>query len=351
MTKSNDTGRISFFAYLFFYPRIASRISVALLAAVLQSPAFFSSCATTKEEKEESSVLRTKAQIYIQWSENPTPDALDVFFFFQEEPRHLDAYQQITEWDQGRTVYALSGNGDRHLVALSGTAGDIYSWTDIQTYGSLGKLLFSLEDENPARPRLIGEADLDQAQSRQTYLTLHPMLCAIRIRSVACDFSKRPYADLPFINNKLYVLNAGWECLPVGDTGGGPVSWMNQGRLDSAAVFRLPRPEMLLQEGCGAIGKARVSPDRTFYCYANPATEDGLGASVTRMVLEGSIGGITCYYPISLPGMTPGTCYELDLTLTKMGSPDPDIPVESGTVIVEAGSVPWESREPETLTF
>jgi hypothetical protein len=34
-----------------------------------------------------------------------------------------------------------------------------------------------------------------------------------------------------------------------------------------------------------------------------------------------------------------------------MGSPDPDIPVESGTVIIEAGVQPWNSLEPETLLF
>ena len=346
MDRRSKTGRISFFAYL-FYPHIASRISVAILAAILQLPAFFSSC--TEEEK--PSPVHTKAQIYIQWSEIPTPEALDLFFFFTEEPMRLDAYQQVSGLDRELFTYALSGNGPRRLVALSGVAGDIYTWADIQTYGSLGKLRFSLNDEDPERPHLVGETLLEEAQSRQTRLTLLPMLCAIRIRSVAADFSGHPYAGKPFINNKLFLINAGMECMPLDEEAHGPVSWINLGSLDSLAVERLPHPEMLLQEGIGEVGTKRIYTDKLFYCYANPATEDQPGHPVTRMVLEGNIGPVTCYYPVNLPGMEPGRCYQLDLTLTRMGSPDPDIPVESGTVIVEAETVPWVRRDPETLLF
>ncbi len=346
MDRRSKTGRISFFAYL-FYTHIASRASVAILAAILQLPAFFSSC--TQEENTTS--VHTKAQIYIQWSEIPTPDALDLFFFFTVEPMRLDAYQQVTGLDREMFTYALSGNGPRRLVALSGVAGDIYTWADIQTYGSLEKLRFSLEEEDPERPHLVGETLLEEAQSRQTRLTLLPMLCAIRIRSVAADFSGHPYAGIPFINNKLFLLNAGMEYMPLDKEADGPVSWINLGSLDSLAVENLPHPEMLLQEGCGEVGTRRVYPDNLFYCYANPATEDQPGRPQTRMVLEGNIGPVTCYYPINLPGMEPGRCYQLDLTLTRMGSPDPDIPCESGTVIVEAETVPWERWDPETLLF
>jgi len=346
MDRRSNTGRISFFAYL-FYPRFASRFSAALLAAILQLPAFFSSC--VPEEKPTS--IHTKAQIYIQWSEIPTPKALDLFFFYTEEPLRLDSYQQVDNLDGNLFTYALSGNAARHLVVLSGKGTDPYAWADIQTFGSLRKRSFSLEEEDPQQPGLLGETLLEEAQSRQTRLTLHPLLCAIRIRSIAADFSGHPYAGVPFLNNKLFLINAGSEYLPLDETCDGPVSWINLGGLDSLAVERLPHPEMLLQEGCGTIGTSRVQADKTLFCYANPAAEDQPGRPLTRIVLEGSIGPTVCYYPINLPEMVPGTCYELDLTLTRMGSPDPDIPVESGTVIIEAGTVPWNSREPETLLF
>ncbi len=346
MDRQTKTGRISFFAYL-FYPRIASRISAAILAALLQLPAFFSSCT----QKENDACVATKAQIYIQWSGIPTPDTLDLFFFFTEEPMRLDAYQQVSGLEEKRFTYAVSGNGPRRLVGLSGGTEDLYAWSFIQTYGSLGKLRFSLEEETPERPRLVGEALLEEGLSRQARLLLHPMLCAIRIRSVAADFSGHPYAGTPFILDRLFLLNAGTECLPLDGSGHGPVSWMNLGRLDSLALEGLPHPEMLCQEGCGAVGAQRRNLDQTLYCYANPAAADEPGRPLTRCVLEGRIGTQTCYYPINLPAMEAGTCYQLDLTLTRMGSPDPDIPVESGTVVVEADPLPWVVRDPETLLF
>ena len=346
MNRRTKTGRISFFAYLFF-PHIAGRFSAAIVAVFLQLPAFFSSC--SPEEK--PATVHTKAQIYIQWSEIPTPDALDLFFFHTEEPMRLDAYQQVTGLEQSLFTYALSGNGPRRLAVLSGKAGDLFAWSGIQTYASLGKVRFSLEEEDPSRPRLVGETLLEEAQSRQTYLTLHPMLCTIRIRSVAADFSGRPYAGVPFHNNKLFLVNAGTECVPLGEDGGRPVSWMNTGMLDSLSVQQLPHPEMLVQEGCGSVGTRRVYPDQVLYCYANPAEEDLPGSPVTRVVLEGTIGTVKCYYPINLPAMEPGTCYQLDITLKRMGSPDPDIPVESGAVIIETDILPWIARDPETLLF
>ncbi len=263
----------------------------------------------------------------------------------------LDSYQQVTGLVGRSGIYALSGSGDRQMAAVSGTPGGPLAWTDIQTYGSLEKVRFSLEEEDPLRPRLYGENYLEDARSRIVFLRLQSMLCSIRIRSVCADFSGHPYADASFNNDKLYLINAGAECLPFSKDTDGPVSWINQGRLDSAAVARLPRPEMLLQEGYGAVGADRIHLEKDFYCYANPAEEDQLGSPVTRLVLEGDINGITCYYPISLPAMEPGVRYQLDLTLTRMGSPDPDIPVESGTVLVQTDILPWISHSPETLLF
>ena len=348
MNRSTETGRISFFAYLFFFfPRFARHISVAVLAAFLQLPAFFSSCSRI----EEPACVPTKAQIYIQWATNPTPEALDLFFFHTREPMELDAYQQVSGLDSRTGVYALSGSGDRQMAALSAEPGNLGAWTDILTYGSLEKVLFSLDEEEPQRPKLFGESFLEDARSRIIFLKLQTMLCSIRIRSVCADFSGHPYAGALFQNDKLYLINAGVECRPFSKDAQGPVSWMNQGCLDSTAVTRLPHPEMLLQEGYGMVGKNRILQEKTFYCYANPAAEEGLGTPITRIVLEGSIDGITCYYPISLPAMAPGACYQLDLTLTRMGSPDPDIPVESGTVIVHTQILPWTGHDPETLEF
>lgn len=348
MDRRTETGRISFFAYLsLLLSHFARHGSVAVPAVFLQLPAFFFSCTGP----DEAFPVATKTQIYIQWTKNPTPEALDLFFFDTLQPMRLDSYEQVTGLDRQLSAYAVSGSGDRQLAVISGTPGDLYAWTDIQTYGSLEKVRFSLEEEKPSQPKLVGETFLQAAQTRNLYLTLHPMLCAIRIRSVSADFSGHSYAGSDFRNNKLYLLNAGSECLPFRKDGGGPVSWMNLGRLDSTAVMALPFPELLLQEGYGSVGKSRILKEKEFFCYPNPSEEDNLASPITRLVLEGTVDGVRCYYPVNIPAMQPGCCYQFDITLTRMGSPDPDIPVESGAVILEGAIVPWRAYTPETLFF
>ena len=213
---------------------------------------------------------------------------------------------------------------------------------DLRTYGQLCKHTFRLEDEDPAAPFLAGEMDLEAGASRRADIVLKPRLCAIRIRSVSCDFSGRPYADVRFVSHRLFLCYAGAECHPLGAGDTYPVSWLNPGLLDSAAIFRLRYPEMVLQEGCGSVGLERKEINRTFYCYPHPDT---------RVVLEGDVGNYHCYYPIPLRTLRGGEILELDVTLRRMGSPDPDIPTESGAAALDVAILPWEVRPGETVPF
>ena len=276
---------------------------------------------------------------------------MDLFFYDTLGARRLDSYQQILRPSGDAPLYGLSGPGARLVVALSGTAGSLPAWPETGTYGNLCKLRYSLEKENPQAPQLAGECLVDDGLSRLAEIPLQTRLSAIRIHSISCDFSGRPYAGTAFSHNKLYLTYAGAECQPLDAGEGYPLSWINPGCLDSAAVLRLPHPEMVLQEGIGPIGEERRYPERTLYCYANPALEERLGQPVTHLVLEGTVGGHRCYYPIPLPGLEPGRCYVLDITLRRMGSPAPDLPTRSGSYVLTSQVLPWEEREPSTVIF
>ncbi len=337
MTRSKNTGRFSFKTlprHHYFFEHFARCASAATLAAFLQSPAFFSSCT------QETLLPNTKAVLLSLDTKSSVPEAVDLFFFDTVGVQLLDSYQQVTDLQQ--TLYGLSGTGAKRLVALSGKTGEVDSWNRIRTYGDLCKHCFSLERDSARSPLLYGTLLLPDGASRQAVLELHPMLTAIRIRSVSCDFIGRPYVGGTFYNQQLFLTYAGSECLPLDTGDDGPVSWMNPGYLDSVAVRRLPEPEMLWQDGCGEIGLQRIFPEKTFYCY--PGTQ-------THLVLAGTIGPITCYYPIPLGDLKPHTCVELDITLRRMGSPSPDIPTVSGAFVLETQTLPWEEWEPYTVTY
>ena len=331
MKPGRKTGRKSYVYTTTFSLRFAaSYASVATISALLQAPAFFSSCVKAPSPVE--------TQIYIQSTKNAITQPVDLFFFDTEGPMNLDSYQEIHVAGTS-PLYGVSGAGDKHIVALSGL---VSTWLDIRTYGSLCKRTFSLENDSPEAPLLVAETRVGDAASRRVGLQLHPMLSCIRIRSVSCSFSGRPYAGDTFHNNKLFLSYAGTECFPVGTGDRLPVSWVNAGPLDSMDCARFPHPDMLMQEGLGTLSEKKKTPDRRFYCYPHPDT---------RLVLGGTVGDRPCYYPIPLPGLEPGKSYTLDIAIHRMGSPDPDIPAESGAMDLQISAAPWYPGEQQTVKF
>lgn len=307
-------------------------ISAITSAALLQLPAFVSSCVM----QETKSPAYIGQQIYIQCTKNPRLPELDCFFFHTEGARLLDSYQQIPVSGDG-TVTGISTTGPRLLVVVSGSGEN--DWYGIRQYPDLCKLRFSLMDEDPGNPQMLGEVFLDDTPRREVKLSLRPALAQIRLRSVSADFSGYPYDGEPFVNTSVYLGNAVTECLPLALDGVRPaaLSWINTGDVDSVGVSRFPFPEMLLQEGIGPIGKEPCTVSREFYCYPGPDT---------RIVLVGRVGDDLCYYPVPLGTLLPGRSYELDVRLTRKGAPSPYMPVQSGTVVAESTSFPWDWNEP-----
>ena len=336
MTRRKKTGRNQ--QLTSFVKRIAAcHVSVAL-TAVWQLPAFFSSCAPVHGNDGPSLHRR---QIYIQCAKNPTPDAVDLFFFDTVGVQILDAWQHVPLQD-GQSVYGLSASGVRRLAVVSAPARDTSRWLDIRTYADLCKRTLHLSEDKPEKPFLAGESLLEDARTRETHVVMHPLLTKISLRSIACDFRGRPYEGKPFQCRTLYLSYAGVECHPLGADAGKPLSWVSAGWADSAALKSLPRPEMLLQEGCGDIGPERRQVDRDFYCYAGEQL---------RLVLGGTLGEDECYYPIPLPNLQAGQEYRLTVTITRKGAPDPDTPTETGSVQIDLVTVPWTREETHTIAF
>lgn len=303
----------------------ACRMSVALLAALLQYPAFFS-------------CTRLPAQA----RRMAAGDYIDVFFFDTLSPQYLDSYQRLKTQDM---VYALSSVGPKRVVALSVGSVDAMTWADIRTYADLCKYRFSLKEDFPEKPLMAGEKVLEDGVSRVADLEMKTSLAKVVLGSVACDFTDTPYMGYGFNNKLIYMQYAGVEARPFGPSSEIPISLVNQGWLDSAAIMAFPRPQMLLQEGLGNIWRQRVDAQRVFWCYGNDVDTSALGRPVTRIVLDGYVGENHCYYPIELPRLKAGETYRLDVTLLRMGTPDPDIPARGAMISLDTETVPWETME------
>ena len=347
MTVLNSTVKI--------FARFGLRTSAILLLST-PAPALLSSCGTGTEMAGKDSV---PTQIYISKAGKTTAESLDLFFFNDDSLRRLDAYQQAGAL--GRSVTGGCRAGRKILVGVANLTVDRYDYSDIVSYAALSGRVLRLEDEDPATPRMSGECRLDAGGVPSCRLSLSPLLSEIRLESVCCDFRGRSYEGQKLENVKVYLTNvcAESQLLPSGRESGG--AWLNLGGLDSSATASMPRPGLLMAR-LPDIGDVTVFPGVSLYCYPNHPEKETFGTPYTKLVVEGTIKGQKCYYPI--PVNQPGFGYiggergvlrnyrhAIHLTITRMGTSDPDIPAESGSVRISNDIMQWEENPCLQLRF
>lgn len=85
------------------------------------------------------------------------------------------------------------------------------------------------------------------------------------------------------------------------------------------------------------------------YCYPNGTTADVNGwsstftARKTRLIVAATIAGTRYYYPVTIDTPERNKAYTVELTITGLGSDDPDKPVEKGGITASVTVQGWES--------
>ena len=337
-------GRILKYTPLPVFTRFGRRRSAATRGAFWHLPAFLFLACTPQMLPEESAPAARKTQIYINAVGKTSVQGLDLLFFQDAPLFRLDAYQHLNGVNGGR-VTGTSSTAARKVVILSNYPTDTYAWSGIRSLGSLADLPFRLEDEDPAAPMLYGESEAGSMGR----VTLRPMLAKITLRSIACEFSERPYAGERLQDVRAYLTYASQECRPFAPEDP-PSSWLNAGRLDETETAALSHPEAVFQTLTASLG-GRIFPRTDFYCYPNPSDGTLFGSPVTRLVIEGKLRGTTYYYPIDLPGLEADVQYRMDVTLTRAGTTDPDTPAASGSIRLESQVLDWDGRAWEDIHY
>ena len=323
--------------------RFGRRLSAALRGAFCHLPAFLLLACTPLSQPETTHVMR-KAQIYILIVGKTNLQGIDLLFFQDAPLYRLDACQHL-DGAPGNRVTGTSSAAARQVVILSNYPSGTYAWSGIRTLESLADLPFRLADENPSAPMLYGMSEA----GKMGQVTLRPMLSRITLRSIACEFSERPYAGERLQDVRAYLTYASEECRPFAPEDK-PSSWLNAGRLDETATEALSHPETVLQSLTPSLG-GRIYPDASFYCYPNPSDGTEFGSPVTRLVIEGKLRGTTYYYPIDLPGLKADVQYRMDVTITRAGTTDPDMPAVAGSIRLEGRVLDWDGREWDDIHY
>lgn len=95
--------------------------------------------------------------------------------------------------------------------------------------------------------------------------------------------------------------------------------------------------------------------NHNFYSFPNAAEIDvvqaGVGGGKMRLVVAASVGGTLYYYPVTLTNVERNKSYDVKLTISGLGSEDPNVPVRKGSANFSVTVKSWEPGTDYTETI
>lgn len=267
----------------------------------------------------------------------------------------LEAYGKA----KANTVVTQCTSGSKSVVALA-NAPDI---ADILSRAALDARISDLKENAPGAFVMYGSTEAEVSASSGTVtVPVTRMVARLSIQKITNRLELPQYAGTSIQIKRIYLVNAAGS-MKYGDTayeaksyaGSGyvPSVWYNTGACNGDGDL----PDLLNSR---ELPSASASPSEPysvahyFYCYPNPVTEDSSSgaARFTRLVVEASIDGKLCYYPISIPGIKNNHTYNIsELIITHIGSDSPDVPVSYSQVSFSITVNPWQEGSDTSVTI
>jgi len=246
------------------------------------------------------------------------------------------------EFKGGEEISLKCTRGVKTIMAVVNKPHD--TAVQVEDISDMYKLTSNLEDNSEGCFVMMGstvatvtgkEMDISMEVSR--------LACKVVFRSVTNGMKETAWKDKEMTLNALYLIN-----VPTGPVGlfhgREPSSWTNKLTAEEGG----PCEGLLFDKiGRKLEAGATYSEEHVFYAYPNHTASDANGGEwsprKSRIVLEVSIGGRTCYYPITFgDGLDSNRQYIINnLTISKIGSSEPDFPVSSVTASFEVSMTDW----------
>ena len=253
---------------------------------------------------------------------------LDLFVFNDDEIGALDAYRRSYAYSP-TSVSVSSASGAKRLVAIANHAFPDDFAAQIYCYEDLRRTVVCFTGDHPSFPVMSGEVRFNAGAQEACSLTLEPMMSSVEIRALRCRMADgRTLRDV-----RVYLTGVGNRAEVLRQGGFLPAETLNADGLSETDLKRLAYSGMVYQylgngrpDGAGAAYGSAV-----LYCYPNETPEESFASPYTRLVVEGTLDGQPCYYPIPInrggsagePGVGRNRRYVFDLTLTRPGTESP----------------------------
>lgn len=345
------------------------------------------------------------AQVATKATESATAEeskvnTIDLFIF--DEKGFLNAYKHFDGYNASTPPSANCLSGDKKTIFALANSGlsEGYFKQYISTLDDLRKISFTLKDNY--RPSDSGKGTLDNfemwgsagpmalASGKNTVeITLERVVSRVVLGRIVRNFSSPVLYSADFRIVAIYMSNVPGtyglseaESARYGTTDSAP--WLNPYKYDTAHTpyagyvdidtntdrwlrYSYPSPVPVSQGGSLNVGtRFYVFPNNAPFDAPEGGETDTFKLRQTKLVIEATCNGTTCYFPIpivemasyprlpeddpgyaaqkaSFQGLRANRSFHLDeIVLTRLGTNNPDIPVHTADLIPGITIQPWD---------
>ena len=266
--------------------------------------------------------------------------SVQVFVFNSSD--NLEAYESATTGSvnltctKGAKTIAAVVNGE----ALSG----------IKTLSELTGTVSKFSENSAEGLVMFGTVTKTIETNTSVTLEVARLAAKVVIGKITNSIKMAQYQGSPIAVKAIYLINVAGDAKFTGAYT--PSLWLNQSKNSETA-------DNLYYEEPSSLSIAYGKSDESghyFYCYPNPTSEDSTAstwsARHTRLVVEATVGGQTCYYPITLPVINANTVYTVsELIITMIGTDSPDVVDAKGSASFTITVTPWNNQDVGNVTI
>ena len=235
----------------------------------------------------------------------------------------------------GSTLALTCTTGEKNIVALVNAPKE----GPVDNIQQLRSRTSDLSDCSATNIVMSGEVKKTLTASTTITMQVERLAAKVAVAKVSTDFELDAHKSLAFEIKSIYLINVAGERAYLSDNT--PQVWYNEAQYSSSSSLQFLHDDV--DDGAVSNGGS-YDKEHFFYCYPNTTS------TPTRLVVEAEVGGYTYYYPLTLDTVAPNTAYTYNLTITRLGSDSPDVPVAEGTVNFTVTVKDWvEQRVSETI--
>lgn len=337
------------YLYLAGFTKSGPVLGITIICILL--PAMFYGCNKPITVQDNGTAL---TRLHVQAHDSDINHTLDVLVFNNDRLESLNTYQRFDSWDSG-TLEASSSGGDMTFTILANAQREKYDWAQIRSRSNLSEITLNLENERRNYPAMIGETR--SFAGDDISIGLKSISSEILIKRLTCDFSSGTYSGCLIENPRIYLINVNAVSSADGNQERIEKRFINTGRADAGDIGNFKEPDLIYQELDNPIGPKGLEREISLLCYANQVSEESPGSPFTRLVIEGTVKGTTYYWAFNIsndsgnPEVLPDCRYTYDIHITRPGTTDPDIPIETteGEIFLEIER--WKEKDEYGVRF